>query len=252
MEKRRLTLRRGLSTNTSEPRTRLASAEMRRNKDGFRERLSGHRTWVAVVMVDIRHFTAMTARLDPRDVVNMLKDFRSRIAPLVYRHQGTIDKFIGDAIMIVFGLPILPALENPDKNAVQCAIDISIEIEKMNQTRGTSAKKEKISIGIGVASGEVIAGNVDSGDRVEYTVIGDAANMVARLEDLAGDNQILISTATYGKVKDYVSVSRWEPRKITGFEEPITIYEIRKTQPGQKSQTEKRPPAEEGRLAANQ
>jgi len=200
--------------------------EMRRNKEGFRERLSGHRVWVSVLMVDIRHFTPLCNRLDPREVVELLKEYRSRIAPVVYRYQGTIDKFIGDAVMIVFGLPILPHLANPDKAAVDCAIDIMKEMVAMNAKRFESGRKEPVPVGIGVSSGEVIAGNVDSGDRVEYTVIGDAANMVARLEDLAGDNQILLSTATYHRVKETVSVKAWKPRYVQGFDEPVMIYEL--------------------------
>lgn len=201
------------------------AVEMRRNKEGFRERLAGHRTWVTVLMVDIRHFTPLSGRLDPRDVVELLKDFRSRVAPVVYRNQGTIDKFIGDAIMVVFGLPILPKLSNPDQNAVQCATEVMKEIEVLNGVRLQNGK-EPISIGIGISSGEVIAGNVDSGDRVEYTVIGDAVNMVARIEDLAGDNQILMSPATYNQVKELVSAKAWQPRFLAGFEQAIMLYEL--------------------------
>ncbi len=197
--------------------------EMRRNKEGFRERLTGHRTWVSVLMVDIRHFTTMSARMDPTEVVALLKEFRLAVAPVVYRYQGAIDKFIGDAVMIVFGLPILHTLPNPDRNAVECAHAIMQEIAKLNETK---LKTNPISIGIGVSSGEVIAGNVDSGDRVEYTVIGDAANMVARLEDLAKDNVILMSPGTYGRVKDFVHVNVWPPQKLTGFEEPVPVYEL--------------------------
>jgi len=225
--------------------------EMRINKEGFRERLAGQRTWVSVLMVDIRHFTNLSSRMDPTEVVQLLKDFRSVIAPVVYRHQGTIDKFIGDAVMIVFGLPILPKLDNPDKNAVECARSIMDEIGRLNQKRVEAERKDRITIGIGVSSGEVIAGNVDSGDRVEYTVIGDAANMVARLEDLAGDNQILISPATYGRVKETTRVNAWEPRHITGFDEPITVYEL--AEPNQINIL--KPPqegSENDRLAANQ
>ncbi len=211
---------------------RTWAEEMRRNKEGFRERLSGHRTWVAILMVDIRHFTNMSTRLDPQEVVSLLKDFRLRVAPMVYRYQGTIDKFIGDAVMIVFGLPILPHLANPDLNAVECAAAIMQEISLLSKSR-VEAGKEGISIGIGVSSGEVIAGNVDSGDRLEYTVIGDAPNMVARLEDLAGDNQILMSPATYGKVQNHVDVNAWEPRHLTGFNEPVSIFELNKVLPAE-------------------
>jgi len=198
-------------------------------------------------MVDIRHFTPLSARLDPREVVELLKEFRIRVAPVVYRYQGTIDKFIGDAIMIVFGLPILPHLANPDKNAVECASEIMREIEAMNAKRFEQGRKEPIDIGIGVSSGEVIAGNVDSGDRVEYTVIGDAANMVARLEDLAGDNQILLSPATYNRVKEHVAVKAWKPRFIAGFDEPVVVYELLGLSDASESHV---PPV--GPIAANQ
>jgi adenylate cyclase len=177
-------------------------------------------------MVDIRHFTPLSGRLDPREVVELLKDFRSRLAPIIYRHQGTIDKFIGDAIMVVFGLPILPTLVNPDQNAVECSMDIMKEIDNMNVKRQENGYKERISIGIGISSGEVIAGDVDSGDRVEYTVIGDAVNMVARIEDLAGDNQILMSPATFGRVRETVSANSWQPRYLAGFDQSVMLYEL--------------------------
>ena len=225
--------------------------EMRRNKEGFRERLSGHRTWVAVVMVDIRQFTPLSTRLDPKQVVELLQDFRTCVAPVVYRHQGTIDKFIGDAVMIVFGLPILPHLANPDKNAVECAFEIMKEMEAMNERRFAAGHREPVPIGIGVSSGEVIAGNVDSGDRVEYTVIGDAANMVARLEDRAGNNQILLSPATYQRVKEWVTVKAWKPQALAGFDEPVPIYELLSiTSPDVISLPSR--PTEPGQLAANE
>jgi len=225
--------------------------EMRRNKEGFRERLAGHRTWVSVLMVDIRHFTPLSARLDPREVVGLLKEFRSCIAPVVYRYQGTIDKFIGDAVMIVFGLPILPHLPNPDANAVECGASILKEIEVMNMRRFQAGHKETVSVGIGISSGEVIAGNVDSGDRLEYTVIGDAANMVARLEDLAGDNQILISAATYARVKEGVTARALQPRFISGFNDAVTIYELLSTE-ATRGIAQEALPKEVDQLAANQ
>ncbi len=227
------------------------AVEMRRNKEGFRERLAGHRTWVSVLMIDIRHFTVLSGRLDPREVVELLKEFRSCVAPVVYRNQGTIDKFIGDAVMVVFGLPILPKLSNPDHNTVQCAMDLMHEIDKWNATR-IKQNKDPISIGIGISSGEVIAGNVDSGDRVEYTVIGDAVNMVARIEDLAGDNQILMSPATYGRVKEVVSAKAWQPRFLAGFDQAIMLYELINVLESSNEVPSDVPPSEPRRLAANQ
>jgi class 3 adenylate cyclase len=100
-----------------------------------------------------------------------------------------------------------------------------------------------------VSSGEVIAGNVDSGDRVEYTVIGDAANMVARLEDLAGDNQILLSPATFNRVKENVAVKAWKSRHLTGFDEPVVIYELMNTMDA--SQNAKDNPLQ-GQIAVNE
>jgi class 3 adenylate cyclase len=97
-----------------------------------------------------------------------------------------------------------------------------------------------------VSSGDVIAGNVDSGDRVEYTVIGDAANMVARLEDMAGDNQILISAATHEKVKESVITNALPARAVQGFHEPIVVYELIANNPAASES------GFGGRLAANQ
>jgi adenylate cyclase len=128
--------------------------------------------------------------------------------------------------MVVFGLPILPSLVNPDQNAVQCAMDIMKEMDSLNAKRLENGQKERVAIGIGISSGEVIAGNVDSGDRVEYTVIGDAVNMVARIEDLAGDNQILMSPATFGRVRESVAANSWQPRYLAGFDQAVTVYEL--------------------------
>ena len=132
-------------------------------------------------------------------------------------------------------------------------MDIMREIEAMNAKRYETSQKEPISIGIGVSSGEVIAGNVDSADRVEYTVIGDAANMVARIEDIAGDNQIVLSPATYNRVKEFVTVKAWKPRYLTGFEEPVMLYElVSLLDSSAEPNFTPKPNPDVGRMAANQ
>jgi len=200
---------------------------MHKNKDGFVERQCSRKKWVSIVMVDIRHFTKICAHLDPNEAVGLLKEFRSRVSAVVYEYEGMIDKFIGDAIMIVFDSPLFPTTY-PDKKAVMCASAVLKSVEELNENRLKVNGKGRISVGIGIASGDVIAGNVDSGDRLEYTVIGDAANLVAKLEERAGENQILLSHETYERVKETVEVKTRKPEKIEGLDRPITIHEFRR------------------------
>ncbi|MCG3204843.1 MAG: hypothetical protein KCHDKBKB_01560 [Elusimicrobia bacterium] len=207
---------------------RAVAEEVLRNKESFRDDEEGERAWVTVMMIDIRHFTSLSTRLDPRSVVKLLKEFREVVSQSVIQHGGAIDKFIGDAVMANFGLPILPDRSDPDKKAVLCAAAIMDAITRTNKRNGW-AHAEKISIGIGISSGEVIAGNVESGERTEYTVVGDAPNMVARLEDMAQESQVLISPATYKNVKDDVVVLALPPQHLEGFSEPVVIYELKGT-----------------------
>jgi adenylate cyclase len=199
---------------------------LRQSKQGAYTPLQGQRVWVAVLMVDIRGFTSLSERLGPQQIVSLLEEFRSQVSPIVHQYGGAIDKFIGDSVMVVFGLPSIKNQSDPDQRAVDCALTIMQRMGDLNARIQEFGIKEEISVGIGIASGDVIAGNVKSGDRIEHTVIGSAVNLVARLEDIADKNQILISSVTHSRLKGSVMSRALPPQKLRGFHEDVTAYDI--------------------------
>jgi len=202
---------------------REQAEEIRKNKDGFRESLAGQRMWVSVLMIDIRKFMPLSQEVTPTELVKILQEYRHAMTAIVHEHQGVVDKFIGDAIMAEFGVPILPALSNPDENAVRCALAMQEKMKELNK-QGRFGSRE-IQTGVGIGSGNVVLGNVDSGDRVEYTAMGDAVNMSARLEDIAGNGEVVISDETFDRVKDLVDVKSIA-RPIYGKKHVVTVHQV--------------------------
>jgi adenylate cyclase len=185
--------------------------------------LTGERREATVLFCDIRGFTPMSERMSPEDVVLLLNEFYTLMIETVFKHDGTLDKFLGDAVMAVFGAPIA----HPDHatRAVRTAIAMQVGIAALNEAR-TREGKERIQIGVGVSVGEVVAGTVGSGERMEYTVIGDSVNLASRLESNAKPGRILISGRTYDKVKSLVEVVPLGPIKVKGKEEQVEVYEV--------------------------
>ncbi|MEG3639615.1 adenylate/guanylate cyclase domain-containing protein [Magnetococcus sp. PR-3] len=136
---------------------------------------------ISVLFSDIRGFTSLTERLGPEETVAMLNEYFSYMEDVVTNHKGMVDKYIGDAVMALFGAPNR-AGQDAD-NAVQCAVDMQIVLKMLNARR-QAAKKEPLTIGIGVSSGSVITGNIGSSKRMSYTAIGDPVNLSARIESL--------------------------------------------------------------------
>jgi adenylate cyclase len=153
-------------------------------------KLGGQRSEVTILNSDIRGFTQLVCEMDPDDVVEMLNEYLSVLVPVIFANRGTIDKFMGDAILAVFG-----SLENDPKhhqNAVLAALDMQSAVDKLNEVRklrGNPACK----FGIGLHCGEVIHGFVGTAERMEFTVVGDAVNRAARYCAGAGPGEVLIS-----------------------------------------------------------
>ncbi len=143
--------------------------------------LEGENRIVSVLFCDIRDFTGLTLSLDPRAVVAFLNDYFGAMTACVRKHKGSVNKFIGDGILAVFGAP-LSYIENPE-NAVLCALDMREALAAVNAKYHDAIGRD-IAIGIGINTGEVVAGTVGSEDRVEYAVIGDTVNVAARIEAL--------------------------------------------------------------------
>jgi adenylate cyclase len=171
-------------------------------------RLGGERSEVTIVNWDIRGFAKLTENMQPDEVVEMLNDYFALLVPILFSHQGTIDKFIGDAILAVFGSP--EADPKQYEHAVRAAIEMQAAVAKVNEerrARGVPCAEP----GIGIHCGEVVHGFVGTPDRMEFTVIGDAVNKSARYCTGAGRGEVLISPEVHERVWRTVEV---EPKKI--------------------------------------
>ncbi len=192
-------------------------------KDPEKLVLTGERREVTVLFCDVRGFTALTERLRPEEVVLLLNDFYDLMIDATFKFEGTLDKFLGDAVMAVFGAPI--ALSDHALRSVRTAVIMRSGIERLSAQR-IHAGREPVTVGIGISTGEVVAGTVGTEERMEYTVIGDSVNLAARLESSAKPMQILISGRTYRDVKDHVDGRPLGVVKVKGKEEEVEVYEV--------------------------
>jgi adenylate cyclase len=190
--------------------------------------LTGERREVTVLFCDVRGFTPLSERLSPEEVVLLLNDFYNLMIETTFKHDGTLDKFLGDAVMAVFGAP----LAHPDHSAraIRTALAMQEGIVGLNERRARDGK-EPIAVGIGVSAGEAVAGTVGTEDRMEYTVIGDSVNLAARLESNAKPGQILISHRTYERVRDLVDARPLGRIRVKGKEEEVEVYEVLRLAP---------------------
>jgi adenylate cyclase len=143
----------------------------------------------------------------------------------VFEHGGTLDKFMGDAIMALWGAPI--AHEDDAQRAIACAVDQLGALEKLNQ-RWKEQGRQELRVGIGINFGEVFAGNIGSDRRLEYTVIGDAVNTASRLCSSAGPNEILISQTFYEQLTQPPNVETLEPIQVKGKANKIPVYRVKR------------------------
>jgi adenylate cyclase len=172
-------------------------------KDRERLKLGGNRSTVAVLFSDIRNFTTLSEQCEAEEVVKLLNDYFTRMLDPVFRYEGTLDKFIGDAIMAVFGAPI--EVENSAERAVCAALEMRRALRWYNEDRAGRGEPP-IDNGIGITKGEAISGNIGSEQRMDYTVIGDTVNLASRLEGLTKeyDYKILINEGVYAEIKDKI------------------------------------------------
>jgi len=182
-------------------------------------RLGGERREVTILFADIRGFSLISERLSAEEIVHLLNDFFTLMVEVIFKYEGTVDKFMGDGLMAIYGAPI--SHKDDALRTIKTAMEMKERLKEFNKTR-----PEPIHIGIGITSGEVVIGNIGSEKRMEYTAIGIRVNLAARLQAISENDQILIDKDTYLKIANLVKVVKLEPIRIKGLESPVEIYEV--------------------------
>jgi adenylate cyclase len=190
--------------------------------------LGGARRHMTVLFSDIRGFTTLSEKGTPEDVVKQLNELFTRMVAVVFDHRGTVDKFVGDMIMALYGAPLDD--EDHAEHAVQTALAMIKTLEQMNEEWARDGKPQ-LGIGIGINTGDMIAGNVGSETIMSYTVIGDAVNLGARLESLNKDygTRIIISEATRERLKGRYDIHPLGDVIVKGKSLPVAIFEVKPT-----------------------
>ena len=195
-----------------------------------RAELGGARREMSVLFSDIRGFTSVTEKGDPEALVAQLNEYFSRMVDIVFRHHGTVDKFVGDMVMALYGAP----LDDPAhaEHAVASAVEMVRELGELNR-RWAAEGKAQLDIGVGVNSGEMIAGNIGSSSIMSYTVIGDNVNLGSRLESLNKEykTRIIISDATRRRLTGTYDVRPLGDVVVKGKSLAVAIFEIRVPSP---------------------
>ena len=192
------------------------------NPDSFR--LGGVNQTITVLFADIRGFTAFAEREKPERVVALLNRYFSVMTDIIFAHGGTLDKYIGDELMAIFGAPTTSP-EDP-LNAVKAAVTMQKQLATLNAEL-SSEGYQPISIGIGLHTGEATIGYVGSERRSEYTAIGDTVNLASRLQSNAAGGQILMSEATASACGNRIPVNAREPLTVKNRVQPVNIFEVR-------------------------
>ena len=187
-------------------------------------RLGGDKRAVAVLFSDIRGFTALSETMNPDAMAQLLTEYFTEMVECVFRHGGTLDKFIGDAVMAQWGAPI----GSPDDadQAMAAALEMITELHKLN-VRWSAAGKPSLEIGIGLNYGEAFAGNIGSERRLEFTVIGDTVNTASRLCGAAAEDEILISDEMRKALTSPPPLEECPPMELKNKNQPVKVYRVR-------------------------
>jgi class 3 adenylate cyclase len=184
--------------------------------------LASTRRNLTILFADIRGFTSMAERMEPEELIDSLNQYFTAMTDVVFRHGGTLDKYVGDGILAFFGDPI--PFEDHAERAVATAFEMRHELDAL---RGTWVERgEDLNVGIGISTGYVTVGNIGSATRTEYTVIGNHVNLASRLATIAEPHQILVSERTLIAVRDHVEATPLDEISLKGVNRPIRIFEI--------------------------
>jgi adenylate cyclase len=185
--------------------------------------LGGSRRQVAVLFSDIRGFTSLAETMSPDEVASLLTEYFTVMVEIVFEHGGTLDKFMGDALMALWGAPL--SREDDADRATRAAVAMQRALRRLNddwQRRG----RPTLSAGMGISAGDVFAGNIGSERRLEYTVIGDTVNIAARLCSEAGPGEILVSESLRQSIASPPSLEALEPLSLKGKAQAVPVYRV--------------------------
>jgi adenylate cyclase len=186
--------------------------------------LGGEKRFVTIMMTDLRGFTAIGERLPAEDVVGIINIYLETMTEIILKYQGTIDEFIGDAIFVIFGAPVLR--DNDAKRAVACAVEMQLAMADVNR-RCREKGYPEVKQGIGINSGQIVVGNIGSKKRMKYGVVGRNVNLTSRIESYTVGGQIFISENTLDECGRHLLRIDDEMEVMPkGVKKPITIYEV--------------------------
>jgi adenylate cyclase len=197
-------------------------AHMIASSDAPDSLLASHRREVTVLFCDLRGFTAFTEASEPEEVMGVLREYHENLGELIFQYEGTLERFLGDGIMIVFNDPI--PCDDHTERAVRLALDMRARVVKLAEQWARMG--HELGFGIGIASGYATLGQVGFEHRREYTAIGSAINLASRLCDEAKAGQIVISQRAFSAVEPWVTASHIGQLNLKGFNRPIDAYEI--------------------------
>jgi adenylate cyclase len=183
----------------------------------------GRVTEVTMLFSDIRGFTTMSDGRPPQEIVNTLNEYFEVMVDILFQYSGTLDKFVGDEIIGLFGAPI--AIEDAPFKAVACGIGMMQALEEFNRTRASEGQTP-IRIGIGINTGNVITGSIGSTRALQYTAIGDAMNVASRLVNVAGSGDIIVSEDTMKHIVGRVEAQQLPPVKVKGKAEELKVFRV--------------------------
>ncbi|MGA9756205.1 MAG: adenylate/guanylate cyclase domain-containing protein [Desulfobaccales bacterium] len=189
--------------------------------DGLK--IGGEKRQATIIMADLRGFTSLSERLPAEDVVAMVNIYLETMTEIILRYQGTIEEFIGDGILVVFGAPLL----RPDdaRRAVACAVEMQLAMTAVND-RNRQAGYPEVALGIGINTGRMVVGNIGSQKRMKYGVVGRNVNLTARIESYTVGGQIYISAGTLQECGDILRIDSSMQVMPKGVKELLTIYEV--------------------------
>ncbi len=193
--------------------------------------LSGQEKTATVLFSDIRNFTALTAGKPSIEVLTWLNDYFTAMDEVIKENGGFLNKFIGDGMLVVFGVPLSEGPEKDACRAVQAGLQMLQRVEELNVHRGQD--RPRLKIGIGIHTGPLTAGNVGARDRLEYSVIGETVNLASRLEALTKEFKtgVILSPQTYGLVKEHFETRPLGETMVRGFTEKIQVYTVARENP---------------------